>query len=634
MNIFTNKNQTLNNFTNDFNQNKDNSLSTETTNLSQFKDKNNFNNKSINLKNDFNQKTKQKNLIKNNSKLLGNSEIRERVDLKNKGKVKITFLGGVGEIGKNMTVFETENEMIILDCGLTFPDNDLPGIDVVVPDISYLIANKHKIKAIILTHGHEDHIGGLPFVLNEIKAPIYGSRLTIALVENKMREFSKVKYKAIVVKPKNLLKIGDFTIEFIKVSHSIAGALAVCISTPAGNIVHTGDFKIDYAPIDGSMTDLARFGELGKRGVNLFMCESTNVGRKGYSMSESNVGKVLEEVAFKNHTQNRLIIATFASNIHRLQQILDLAEKYKRKVAFTGRSMLNVSEVAMKVGELSYNKNNIIDIDKISKYADSELLIISTGSQGEPMSALTRMASGEFKGLQIGENDTVVLSASPIPGNEKNVYNVINRLYKKGAEVIYDELADVHVSGHACQEEIKCLHALIKPKFFIPVHGEYRHMKIHKELAVSMGMEARHVIIPDIGMQIELTNNNIKQIGFTKAGMRLVDGMSLGDTDSNVLRDRKQLSEDGFCVAIINISGITAEVVGEPFIITRGVIYNDEADAIVRELKYNLCTFIKNYDFKEMELSLIKNEIRKYVSNFIYKKTKRRPITLAMVMTV
>lgn len=634
MNIFTNKNQTLNNFTNDFNQNKDNSLSIETTNLSQFKDKNNFNNKSINLKNDFNQKTKQKNLIKNNSKLLGNSEIRERVDLKNKGKVKITFLGGVGEIGKNMTVFETENEMIILDCGLTFPDNDLPGIDVVVPDISYLIANKHKIKAIILTHGHEDHIGGLPFVLNEIKAPIYGSRLTIALVENKMREFSKVKYKAIVVKPKNLLKIGDFTIEFIKVSHSIAGALAVCISTPAGNIVHTGDFKIDYAPIDGSMTDLARFGELGKRGVNLFMCESTNVGRKGYSMSESNVGKVLEEVAFKNHTQNRLIIATFASNIHRLQQILDLAEKYKRKVAFTGRSMLNVSEVAMKVGELSYNKNNIIDIDKISKYADSELLIISTGSQGEPMSALTRMASGEFKGLQIGENDTVVLSASPIPGNEKNVYNVINRLYKKGAEVIYDELADVHVSGHACQEEIKCLHALIKPKFFIPVHGEYRHMKIHKELAVSMGMEARHVIIPDIGMQIELTNNNIKQIGFTKAGMRLVDGMSLGDTDSNVLRDRKQLSEDGFCVAIINISGITAEVVGEPFIITRGVIYNDEADAIVRELKYNLCTFIKNYDFKEMELSLIKNEIRKYVSNFIYKKTKRRPITLAMVMTV
>lgn len=634
MNIFTNKNQTLNNFTNNFNQNKDNSLSTETTNLSQFKDKNNFNNKSINLKNDFNQKTKQKNLIKNNSKLLGNSEIRERVDLKNKGKVKITFLGGVGEIGKNMTVFETENEMIILDCGLTFPDNDLPGIDVVVPDISYLIANKHKIKAIILTHGHEDHIGGLPFVLNEIKAPIYGSRLTIALVENKMREFSKVKYKAIVVKPKNLLKIGDFTIEFIKVSHSIAGALAVCISTPAGNIVHTGDFKIDYAPIDGSMTDLARFGELGKRGVNLFMCESTNVGRKGYSMSESNVGKVLEEVAFKNHTQNRLIIATFASNIHRLQQILDLAEKYKRKVAFTGRSMLNVSEVAMKVGELSYNKNNIIDIDKISKYADNELLIISTGSQGEPMSALTRMASGEFKGLQIGENDTVVLSASPIPGNEKNVYNVINRLYKKGAEVIYDELADVHVSGHACQEEIKCLHALIKPKFFIPVHGEYRHMKIHKELAVSMGMEARHVIIPDIGMQIELTNNNIKQIGFTKAGMRLVDGMSLGDTDSNVLRDRKQLSEDGFCVAIINISGITAEVVGEPFIITRGVIYNDEADAIVRELKYNLCTFIKNYDFKEMELSLIKNEIRKYVSNFIYKKTKRRPITLAMVMTV
>ena len=564
------------------------------------------------------------NLAQENAKPTKNS--------KGKNKVKITFLGGVGEIGKNMTCFETDNEMIIVDCGLTFPDNDLPGIDVVVPDISYLIANKHKIKAIILTHGHEDHIGGLPFVLDEIKVPIYGSRLTVALVENKMREFPKIKFKAITVKPKNVLKIGDFTIEFIKVSHSIAGALAVSISTPAGNIVHTGDFKIDYAPIDNSMTDLTRFGELGRKGVNLLLCESTNVGRKGYSMSESNVGKVLEEVAFKANLSKRLIIATFASNIHRLQQILDLAEKYKRKVAFTGRSMLNVSEVAMKVGELSYNKNNIIDIDKIKNYADSELLIISTGSQGEPMSALTRMASGEFKGIQIGENDTVVLSASPIPGNEKNVYNVINRLYKKGADVIYDELADVHVSGHACQEEIKTIHALTKPKFFMPVHGEYRHMKIHKELAMGMGMDARNIIIPDIGLQVELTPNNMKQLGFTKAGMRLVDGMTLGDAESNVLRDRKQLSEDGFCVAIINISGTTAEVLGDPFIITRGVVYNDEADAIVRELKKNLCVFIKNYNFKEMELSLIKNDVRKFISNFIFKRTKRRPITLAMVM--
>lgn len=549
-------------------------------------------------------------------------------------KVKITFLGGVGEIGKNMTAFEYGNEIIIVDCGMTFPDNDLPGIDVVIPDISYLIANKHKVKAIILTHGHEDHIGSLPFVLNEIKATIYGSRLTLALVENKMKEFSKVKYKAIAVKPKNLLKIGNFSIEFIKVNHSIAGALAVCINTPAGNIIHTGDFKIDFAPIDGSITDITRFGELGKKGVSLLMCESTNVCRKGYSMSESNVGEVLEEVAFKQHPTKRLIIATFASNIHRLQQILNLSQKYKRKVAFTGRSMINVSEVAMKVGELTYDKKNIIDVEKISKYADSELVIISTGSQGEPMSALTRMASDNFKNIKIGENDTIVLSASPIPGNEKNVYNVINRLYKKGAEVIYDELADVHVSGHACQEEIKAIHALTKPKFFVPIHGEYRHMKVHKELAMKLGMEERHIIIPDIGMQLELTPNNLKKIGFTKAGMRLVDGMTLGDTESNVLNDRKQLSEDGFCVVILTISGTTSELVSEPFVITRGVVYNYEADVIVRELKSNLSVFIKSYDFKEMELSLLKNEIRKFVSNFIYKRTKRRPITLAMVMMV
>lgn len=549
-------------------------------------------------------------------------------------KVKITFLGGIGEIGKNMTVFEYDNEIIIVDCGLTFPDNDLPGIDVVIPDISYLIANQQKIKAIILTHGHEDHIGALPFVLNEIKAPIYGSELTLALVELKMREFPKIKYKAVTVKPKNLLKVGNFVIEFIRVSHSIAGSLAVCISTPAGNIIHTGDFKIDYTPTDGEMIDLARFGELGKKGVSLLMCESTNVGRKGHSMSEAKVGKALEEIAFKQNPTKRLIIATFASNIHRLQQILNLAEKYKRKVAFTGRSMINVSEVAMKVGVLKFDKKNVIDIERIKKYADNEVVIISTGSQGEPMSALTRMASDDFKYLKIGDNDTIVLSASPIPGNEKNVYNVINRLYKRGADVIYDELAEVHASGHACQEEIKTIHALTNPKFFIPVHGEYRHMKLHKELAVEMGMEERKIIIPDIGMQVELTPNNIKKVGFTKAGMRLVDGMTLGDTESSVLSDRKQLSEDGFCVAILSVSGTTSELVGEPFIITRGVVYDYEADTIVKDLKTNLSAFLKTYDIKEMELSLLKNEIRKYISNFIFKRTKRRPITLAMVIMV
>ena len=331
-------------------------------------------------------------------------------------KVKVTFLGGVGEIGKNMTAIEYNDEIIVIDAGLTFPGEDLPGVDVVIPDISYLKANKDKVKAIILTHGHEDHIGALPFVLNEINVPIYGSRLTLALVENKMHEYEKIKYKAISVKPKNVLKLGSFTIEFIKVSHSIAGSLALCITTPVGNILHTGDFKIDFEPIDGVMTDLARIGELGKRGIKLLLCESTNVTRKGYSMSERSVGRTLNTI-FEKNPDKRLFIATFASNIHRLQQILDLAEKYGRKVAFTGRSMINVSEVAMKIGELTYKKENIIDIDKVDKYADKELLIVTTGSQGEPMSALTRMAAGEFKKIKLRENDLIVFSASPIPGN-------------------------------------------------------------------------------------------------------------------------------------------------------------------------------------------------------------------------
>ena len=551
-------------------------------------------------------------------------------EVKGKGKVKITFLGGVGEIGKNMTAFETDNEMIVVDAGMTFPGEELPGVDAVVPDISYLIANKKKLKAIILTHGHEDHIGALPFVLSDLNVPIYGTRLTLALVENKLREYPKIKAKMVTVKPKNVLRLGDFTIEFIKVSHSIAGSLALCIGTPAGNIIHTGDFKIDFQPIDGEMTDLIRFGELGKHGVSLLMCESTNVCRKGYSMSESNVGKELENI-IKAHPDNRLIVATFASNVHRLQQIMNLAEKYKRKIAFTGRSMVNVSEVALKIGELFFDRNNIIDIDKIDKYADSELLILTTGSQGEPMSALTRMAAGAFNKVQIGENDCIIISASPIPGNEKSVYSVINHLFKKGADVIYDELADVHASGHACQEEIKTIHALTKPKFFMPIHGEYRHLKQHKELAMSMGMNARDIILPDLGMQVELTQNYIKQLGFTKAGIRLVDGIGVGDLESSVLRERKQLSEDGFAIAVINVSG-TGDVIGDPFVITRGVVYNDEADSFVSDLKTNLQVFMKSLDVENTEPSLLKNEVRKYMSNFIFKRTKRRPMTLAIVL--
>ncbi len=549
----------------------------------------------------------------------------------NNNKLKITFLGGVGEIGKNMTAFEYGDDIIVVDAGLTFPDDDLPGIDVVVPDISYLVANKDKIRAIILTHGHEDHIGGLPFVLDQINAPIYGSRLTLALVENKMKEYPKVKYKAVSVKPKNVLKIGPFAIEFIKVSHSIAGSLALCISTPAGNVIHTGDFKIDFEPIDGVMTDLQRFGELGKKGVSLLLCESTNVCRKGYSMSEKSVGRALEEI-FEKHPKNRIFVATFASNIHRLQQILNLAEKFGRKVAFTGRSMINITDVGLKIGEITFDKKNLIDIDKIDKYADSELLIVTTGSQGEPMSALTRMAADDFKGIKIGENDLIVFSSSPIPGNEKCVYNVINALYQKGADVIYDELSDVHASGHACQEEIKIMHSLCKPKFFIPIHGEYRHLRMHKQLAMALGMEERNIILPSLGMQVELTPNSIKKSGVVTAGQRLIDGYGIGDMDSNVLRERKQLSEDGFCVVIVNINNVSGSVSGDPFIITRGVVYQDEAESFVQDAKNMIIASLKEQDLRGAEPSVIKNTIRRNVSNFIFKRTKRRPMVLAIVL--
>lgn len=546
-------------------------------------------------------------------------------------KVKITFLGGVGEIGKNMTAIEYENDIIVVDAGLTFPGDDLPGIDLVVPDISYLIANKDKLKAIILTHGHEDHIGGLPFVLSDVNVPIYGTALTLGLVENKLREFPKIKSKSITVKAKQQLKVGVFTIEFIKVSHSIAGSLALAISTPCGNIIHTGDFKIDFFPIDGVMTDLNRFGELGKKGVDLLLCESTNIGREGFSISESAVGKVLGEIV-ENRPKDRIFIATFASNIHRLQQIMDVAEKYKRRVVFTGRSMVNVSEVALKLGELKFNKDILVEVDKIDKFAPEQLLIITTGSQGEAMSALTRMAAGQFPKINIGEGDTIVFSSSPIPGNEKSVYTVINQLFKQGANVIYDELAAVHASGHACKDEIKMMHALVKPRFFMPIHGEYRHLKLHKELAVAMGMNARNIIMPDIGMQVELGRHGIKEIGHVTAGQRLIDGLGVGDMDSSVLKDRKQLAEDGICVAVLNVSAFDGTLTTEPFTITRGVVYNDEAEQFHSDVKATLLSLLKEQDLKAMDINTLRNNVKKYLSNFIYKRTKRRPVILVVAM--
>ncbi|MCK9576114.1 MAG: ribonuclease J [Clostridia bacterium] len=545
--------------------------------------------------------------------------------------LKIMFLGGVGEIGKNMTVFQYENDIIVVDAGLTFPSEDMPGIDLVVPDIIYLVSNKEKVKGIVLTHGHEDHIGGLPYMLGDINAPIYGSRLTLALVENKMREHQKIQYKSNTIKEGSVIKLGVFNIEFIRVNHSIAGAMALAITTPVGIIVFTGDYKVDYTPMNVEIIDLARFAELGKRGVLLLMADSTNAERAGHSMSERVVGQALDEIFAENATR-RLFVATFSSNIHRLQQIFDLAVKYKRKVAFSGRSMLNVTDTAIKIGELRIDKEIIIDVEKADKYADKELVVITTGSQGEPMSALTRMASGEFNKIKIGDNDTIILSSSSIPGNEKMINRVINNLVRLGANVIYNEIADVHASGHAYIDEIKLIHALVKPRYFIPVHGEYKHLKAHADIAITMGMQARDIIMPDLGLCVELNKNVLKIAGTVPAGKRLVDGLGLGDLDSMVLKDRKQLAEDGLCIVVLGLSDESSEIVSGPDIITRGLIYSAEASNMVTEAKESITDALKELDLKQIDRLELKSIIRKALTVYFFKKTKRRPMILPIIL--
>ncbi len=554
----------------------------------------------------------------------------KQLNKNNRKKLKVIFLGGVGEIGKNMTALEYGNDIIVIDAGLSFPDEEMLGIDLVIPDYSYLIANKDKVRGIVVTHGHEDHIGALPFVLSDLSVPIYGSRLTMALVSNKMEEHKRVKYSQNIVKAGQVIKLGCFTVEFIHVNHSIAGAFALNIGTPVGRVVHTGDFKIDFCPIKDGTTDLNRFAELGKQGVQLLLCESTNVERKGYSMSESTVGAALDKL-FDQYDDKRLFVATFASNVYRIQQILDLAEKYKRKVAFSGRSMINVSDTAFKIGELKFNKDILIDIDKVGNYKDSELLIISTGSQGEPMSALARMASGDFNKITIGDNDCIILSSSPIPGNEKSVYSIINKLYKLGALVIYHELADVHVSGHACSEELKTIHSLVKPKFFIPVHGEYRHLKLHQNLAISMGMAPRNTFIADLGNVVEISQNAMTHSGDVVSGKRLVDGFGVGDTEDVVLKDRKQMSEDGLCVVIINLSPVEGNI-SRTEIISRGFIYNDEQNIIITEAKQLVNNALDDNTIKNYERFQIKAVVRKTLNNFFAKKVKRRPMILTLIL--
>ena len=546
--------------------------------------------------------------------------------------LKVIFLGGVGEIGKNMTALEFGDDIIIVDCGSAFPNGDMPGVDLVIPDIAYLTANRDKVRGIVLTHGHEDHIGALPYILKELRVPVYGTRLTLALLESKFREHRMDNVNLVSVKPQSVITLGKhFKVEFVRVSHSVAGSCALAITTPVGVVVHTGDFKVDYTPIDGNVIDLQRIAELGQRGVLLLLGESTNVERKGSSMSEATVGNSLNGI-FAENSDRRIFIATFASNIHRLQQIIDLAKKYKRKIAFSGRSMINVADCAAKIGELKYNKDDVVDIEKINKVEDKDLVIITTGSQGEPMSALTRMASDEFSKVRLGYNDTVVISASPIPGNERMVYNVINNLYRHGVRVIYERLAEVHVSGHACQDELQLIHSLIKPKYFIPVHGEFRHLKKHAELAMRMGMPSSNIILTDIGNCVLVSKKTIKFGDNVPAGYLLVDGLGVGDVGSVVLRDRKHLSEDGLFVIVVGVNTVSGEVTAVE-ITSRGFAYQKEDD-LFEEAKEIVRRTVAQADIKEIagDYNGLKNSIRKELKNFLFRKTRRNPMILSLIL--
>ncbi len=550
--------------------------------------------------------------------------------MKNKNSLKVRFLGGVGEIGKNMTALEFQKDIIIIDAGLTFPSQDMPGIDLVIPDISYIVQNKDRIKGLFLTHGHEDHIGGVPYLLKELDIPVYGTKLTLTLLENKIKEQGIKHAKLFAVAPKTVIKAGCFSVEFINVNHSIAGAVALAINTPVGIVFHSGDFKVDLTPIGGDIIDLARLTEIGKRKVLLMLCESTNVERSGYSMSESVVYENLERLFLENK-HRRLIVATFASNVYRIQQILNLAKKNKRKVALSGRSMLNVIDAARSIGELSVPKDIIVDIDRIKNIPDKELVVISTGSQGEPMSALTRMASGESKDVIIGKNDTIIISASPIPGNEKNIYQVINNLYRKGAEVVYESLEKIHASGHACQVELKIMHSMIRPKFFIPVHGEYRHLKKHVELAKEMGLKDHQTLICDIGDTVELTQKSMRRGEKFTAGSRLVDGLSVGEAP-NVVRDRRYISEEGLIVAVVCISAESGLVLQEPDVIGKGAGLSDQQ---VSEMKGIILKILDNYNVKSAgDKTEIRNQLRKKLRDYVYKKNKKNPMILPIITEV
>ena len=546
-------------------------------------------------------------------------------------KVRIIPLGGVEEIGKNITAIEYEDDIIVVDCGSIFPKEDMLGIDLVIPDITWLVENRDRVRGYVITHGHEDHIGATPYILPQVPAPVYGTRLTLALIEAKLREHRIQNIKMNTVKPHDVIQLGVFSVEFIHVNHSIPGACALAISCPAGVIVHSGDFKIDYTPVDGQVTDLSTLSRLGDNGVLALLCESTNVERKGYTMSERNIGDTFKQ-QFRD-AEGRVIIAMFASNINRLQQVINCALNYDRKICFVGRSMVNVSQVALELGELVIPPEALIEVDDIENYRDDQILILTTGSQGEPMSGLTRMAYAEHRKLQIKPSDRVIISATPIPGNEKFVSRVIDQIYRCGATVIYNAMAEVHVSGHACQEEIKLMHTLVKPHYFIPVHGEYRMLWQHAELAESLGMALENIIVPTPGCVIELSEDELTMGEPVQVGEVLVDGLGIGDVGNVVLRDRKHLSQEGLIIVAMAFDRTNGVLVSGPDVISRGFVYVRENEDIIEQIQDVVRAIILSYGrIDGTDWPIIKNRIKDELHRFIYDKIKRNPMILPIIV--
>lgn len=554
---------------------------------------------------------------------------------KPKTRLKVIALGGLEEIGKNMTVLEYGNDIIIIDCGLAFPEDDMLGIDLVIPDITYLAKNVEKIRGIVLTHGHEDHIGALPYVLKQLKVPVFGTLLTLGLLENKLREHKMLDKTTLhTVVPGEKVKLGEMVVEFIHTNHSIADSVALAIQTPVGTVIHTGDFKVDYTPIDGEIIDLQRFAELGSQGVLLLMSDSTNAERKGFTMSEKTVGKVFERI-FEETPRNRIMVATFSSNIHRIQQIINAAYMYGRKVAIIGRSMVNAVKTASELDYLWIPPRTLIDINEIKNYRDEQLVIITTGSQGETMSALSRIANSEHKQVSVKPDDKIIISASAIPGNEKNVIRVVNELLKKGADVVYGGIEDIHVSGHARQEELKLMLALTKPKFFMPVHGEYMHLSCHRDLAISMGMDKKNIFVNKLGDVLELSKNEAKVTGTVQTGQVMVDGLGVGDVGNIVLRDRKHLSEDGLMVVVVSMEEETGQIVAGPDIISRGFVYVRESEGLMEGAKEVVLKALQECEEKNItSWNYIKNLIKDTLKNYIWQKTKRSPMILPIIMEV